>query len=381
MTDQAISIFLSAGEASGDLHGSYLVRALRAAAPKLTIAGVGGERLHRAGARVLVDNREIAVVGLTEVARHLKAIYRAWRRLCGYLEKERPALTILIDFPDFNLLLARKAKKLGSKIFYYISPQVWAWRSGRVRTLRRLVDRMAVILPFEQDFYAARGMQVHFVGHPLLEVLASAPTREEACSRYPSARHGAVVGLLPGSRANEIRTLLPLLLETAARLNQELPGLTFLLPVAHTLSADAITAQADAWNLPLRVVSGDTHGVIRACDVLLTASGTVTLEAAILGTPMIIVYRVSRFTSQVGRQLIRVRHVGLPNLIAGRTIVPELLQEDARVDCLADAALALLQQPALRERQRQELAAVRSRLGLPGAAERAARLALELIDR
>jgi lipid-A-disaccharide synthase len=377
--NQRVSIFLSAGEASGDLHGAALARALLRQAPAARIACLGGDHLRQAGAEVLVDNRRVAVVGVLEVARHLQAIYGAWRTISTYLAQERPSLTILIDFPDFNLLLARQARKYGSKIFYYISPQVWAWRSGRIRTMRRLVDRMAVILPFEPGFYAGHRMQVDYVGQPLLDVLAEAPSRREAERHYRPQGPGPLLGLLPGSRSSEIRAHLPLLLETAEMLLKPFPNATFLLPVAPPLATASIDQMIAPRRLPIKIVRGDTWGVIRACDLILTASGTVTLEAAILGTPMIIFYRVTKLSSYIGRWLIRTPYIGLPNLIAERAIVPELIQEDASPDQLTAAALDLLRHPDRLEQQRRNLAAVRAQLGSPGVADRAAQLALELI--
>jgi lipid-A-disaccharide synthase len=374
----SVSIFISAGEASGDLHGAFLAQALLKQAPGIQIACLGGDRLRSTGVRTLVDNRQLAVVGVFEVARHLQAIHGAWRTITRFLEKQRPSLVVLIDFPDFNLLLARKARQLGCKIFYYISPQVWAWRTWRVRALRRLVDRMAVILPFESDFYAGHNMRVHFVGHPLPEMLANVASRIEARNRYQAENRFPVVGLLPGSRASEVRAHLPLLLETAAIVLKQFPAARFLLPVAPSLGAASLEQLVAPRNLPIDIVSGDTWGVIRACDLILTASGTVTLEAAILGTPMVIFYRVSCLSSYIGRCLIRAPFAGLPNLIAEREIAPELIQEKAHPALLADAALALLQHPQRLEQQRRDLAAVCTRLGDPGVADRVAHLVLDL---
>ena len=405
-------IFLSAGEASGDLHGSRLVRALRSFDPQIRITCLGGSLLQQAGAEVLVDNRQIAVVGLLEVAHHLKAIYGAWQKIRDHLLREKPHVVILIDFPDFNFLLARQAKHLGIKVFYYISPQLWAWRSGRVHTLRRLVDEMAVILPFEQNFYARYGMRVHYVGHPLLDVLEEKGKGERRGGRgrdkagegeerrgEERVKEGAgksfpCLGLLPGSRQSEIRALLPLLLDTAKILLAHYPEMSFLLPVAPTLDAHEMEAKVSRWcheqsiresvsspvPFPLRVVSGDTYDVMRSCDLLLTASGTVTLEAAILGTPMVIVYKVSNLSYYMGRHLIAVRHVGLPNLIAGRSIVPEILQNEAQPDRVAAEAMRLLNHPEHLERQQRELSRIHGQLGEPGVSDRVARLVFRLME-
>lgn len=372
-----LEVFLSAGEASGDLHGAELVRSLRSMAPEARITCLGGPRLREAGARVLVENRDIAVVGLFEVARHLRTIQAAWRTIRSHLTASPPHVLVLVDFPDFNFLLARLARRLGIRVFYYISPQVWAWRSGRVRTLKRCVDRMAVILPFEAAFYAKRGMRVDYVGHPLLDVLAGAPSVEEAQRRYRPHEADRVVGLLPGSRAGEVRALLPLLLDAAERIRAHLPGVFFLLPVAPSLDPAAIEREVRQRRLPVRLVIGDSYGAMRASDLLITASGTVTLEAAILGAPMIITYRVSQLSYATGRRLIKVHCVGLPNLIAGRIVAPELLQRDARPERLAQAALSCLESPERLASMKRDLQGIRGALGEPGVADRVARLVME----
>jgi lipid-A-disaccharide synthase len=371
-------IFMSAGEASGDLHGSRLARAIVELDPGVRVSCLGGRRLREAGADVLVDNREIAVVGLFEVFHHAKAIYAAWRRIRAHLLRERPSVVVLIDYPDFNFLLGRMAKRLGCKVFYYISPQVWAWRSGRVRGMKRFVDAMAVVLPFEKDFYARYGMDVHYVGHPLLDVMGSAPSREEARRRYCSDASGPVVGLLPGSRRGEAAVLLPVLLEAASMLHSRLPNVSFLLPVAPTLNPSAIAADAAKWDAPVQIVENDAYGVMRACDLVVSASGTATLETAILGTPMIIIYKVSALSYHVGKNLIRVKHVGMPNVILGRGAAPELLQGDATPSRVADEAAGLLNDPCRMDAQRRSWAMLAERLGTPGVAERAARLVLGL---
>lgn len=336
--------------------------------------------LRNAGAEVLADNKEIAVVGLTEVLRHAKDIFNAWKRIRNHIVRQRPDLIVLIDFPDFNFLLARLARRCGMKILYYVSPQVWAWRSGRVRTLKRVVDEMAVILPFEVDFYRRHGMAVRYVGHPLLDAVRNAPPRDEALTRYGAADGSLLIGLLPGSRQSEVRLVFPVLIEAARRLRERMPGLSFIVPAAPTLAPEPIRSALAEAKLPARVVSGDTYGVIRACDLIVTVSGTVTLEAALLDTPMIIVNRVSRLSYTLGRDLIRVRYVGLPNLIAGRGVVPELLQQEARADIVCERVLDFLRDPALPAAQRRAFAGIRERLGQPGVARRVATMALRMLE-
>ncbi len=313
---------------------------------------MGGPLLEAAGATILVDHRQLSVVGLSEVAGHAKVLYQAWRTINTHLRKNPPDVVVLIDFPDFNFLLARLAKRLGIKVFYYISPQVWAWRSRRVRTIKRLADEMAVILPFEVEFYARHNMRVCFVGHPLLDVLATPPSLSQARARYRTPEATPLIGLLPGSRQSEIRSLLPLFLDAAEVLREHLPNVSFIIPVAPSLHAPSFETALRDRNLPVRLVTGDTYGVVRACDLLLTVSGTATLEAAILGAPMIIVNRVSDLSYYLARHLIRVSYIGLPNLVAGRQIVPELVQNDAQPELIAAEALDLLEHPERLERQR-----------------------------
>lgn len=369
-------IFISTGEASGDLHGSYLARAIKAREPGASVTCLGGPLLERAGVDIVVDNRDMAVIGISEIVRHLKSIYRAWQKISSHIVCDRPDVVVLIDYPEFNFKLARLARRHGIKVFYYIGPQVWAWRSGRVNTLRRLVDEMAVILPFEASFYERRGMAARYVGHPLLDVLAKAPSVEDSRARYRCGLSGLVVGLLPGSRPSEIRLVLPVLMQAARLLHGVLPDISFLLPAAPSLDCELLKKEIASLDVPVRIVSGDTYGAIRASDLVLATSGTVTLETAILGTPMIIVNRVSNFTYYAGRNLIRVKYVGLPNLVAGRSIVPELLQEEARPELIAREALKLLADPERMEAQSRELALLRSRLGPAGVADRVARLVL-----
>lgn len=353
------------------------MKALRPLAPGATFSCLGGPLLRGAGAEVVVPNHDLAVVGVIEVLPHLRTIVRAWRRLKEHLEAVRPDVVVLIDFPDFNFVLARLAKRLGLKIFYYISPQVWAWRQGRVRTLKRLVDRMAVILPFEEAFYRRHGMNVDYVGHPLLDVMAGAPSREKARSRYRPAGEGPLVGLLPGSRRAERDKFLPLLLATASLIARQVPGVSFIIPVAPTLDEASFRSATAGFGVPLQLIKGDAHGVMAASDLILTASGTVTLEAAILETPMVLFYKIAPLTYPLARRLVKAPWVGLPNLIAGHSIVPELIQDEATPARLAAEAVALLRHPQRLEAQREELSRIGEQLGIPGVSERVARLVLK----
>ena len=338
-------ILIVAGEASGDLHGAGLVEALRRLQPRLCLEGMGGQKMRAAGVTLLADAGETAVVGLTELWEKRRALRNALRLLRDHLRVVRPSLLICIDFPDFNLLLARTADRLGIPVCYFISPQVWAWRRGRVRTIRRLVRKMLVLFPFEEALYRMAGVDVSFVGHPLLDVLAEVPSRE-VCRRVLGLDGGApVLGLLPGSRQAEIRRHLPLLLRAAARVRAVHPDLRVVLGLAAGSDRMAVEAEVQAVPLPVQIVEGQAHEVMRAADLLLAVSGTVTLEAAILGTPLVITYRLGTLTWLLARLLVRVRFIGLPNLVAGEGIVPELIQLTATPERLAAAALDILASP------------------------------------
>jgi len=366
-----------AGEASGDLHAGRLARALHARQPALRLAGMGGEEMRAAGVRLLVHAADTAVVGLTEVWARRQALRAALARLREHLATQRPSLLVCVDFPDFNLLLARTARRLGIPVCYFISPQVWAWRRGRVRTIRRLVQRMLVLFPFEERLYREAGVPVRFVGHPLLDVLAGAPDRPTARAALGIAHAAPLLGLLPGSRPAEIARHLPVLLAAAQGARKARADLEVAVGLAPHLDAGPVLGPAA--RAGARVIQGQAPALIRAADALLAVSGTVTLEAAILGTPMVITYRLGTLSWLLARMLVRVRFIGLPNLVAGRAIVPELLQRRATPERLAAAALEILESPERARRTRADLAEVRERLGAPGAAERAAEEVLALL--
>jgi len=373
-------VMIVAGEASGDLHGANLIRALRRQIPSVEVSGMGGSELAQAGVTILVDAAQLAVVGIIEVLSHLKEIRRAFRILTRHLTEARPDLLILVDYPDFNFLLARKAKRLGIPVLYYISPQIWAWRTGRVKKIKRLVDRMAVILPFEEEFYNRHGVKVDFVGHPLMDAVATSIPRETYLRRHKVDPGRKVVGLLPGSRKKEIRMMLPIFLEAARIIAKQHPQTTFLLACAPTLEEKDLAALGvDDSRLDLRVVFDQRYEMMHACDAAMAASGTVTLELAILGVPMAVAYKVSPVTFFLGRRLIKVEHAALVNLVAGRRLVPELLQDDAEPEPLARVVTRFLEDQEEAARIREGLAEVRQRLGSPGASERAAHIAREMI--
>ena len=372
-------IMLVAGEASGDMHGAKLVAAMRKQAPDLEVCGIGGSALAAQGMEILYDSSRLAVVGIIEVLSHLRFIREAMHALEKRLREQPPDLLILIDYPDFNLIMAKKARRLGIPVFYYISPQVWAWRSGRVKTIRKLVDRLAVILPFEKEFYQKRGMNVEYVGHPLMDTVRAVRPRTEFLPTLGIAPESTVIGILPGSRRREIAAMLPIFLTAAKLMQKQLGKVVFLLPLAPTLSeADLLANGLAEAGVEVRVIRENRYELMAACDAVMAASGTVSLELAILEVPMVVAYKVSPLTYFLGRRLIKVPYASLVNLVAGREVVPELLQDDAVPEKIAAATVRLVANQTERARMLAGLAEVRERLGGPGASDRAALLALSL---
>jgi len=376
MPAHAPSIMLAAGEASGDLHGAALCHALRAEAPGCRLFGMGGERMAAAGMDLLVDVTAVAVAGGTEALSRIPPLYRAYRRLRATLAgARRPGVLVVIDFPEFNLRLARAARQAGIPVVYFIPPQIWAWRSWRVRTIRRVISRVLAVFPFETALYRRAGVPVEFVGHPLLDALAGAPDRVAARRALGLDDRALVIGLLPGSRREEIARVLPVMREAVAAIGAARSDGRFVLALAPTVEPAAVERRLGEGS-PVAIARGQTHAVMRGADLLLVGSGTATLEAALLGTPMVVCYRVSRLTELMVRMLMRVPWISLPNLTLGRAVVPELYQEDATGERLGREALRLLDTPGALDTQRAAFRELQGQLGEPGVGERAARLVL-----
>ncbi len=376
-------VMIVTGEASGDLHGANLVKALRAKDPELQFCGMGGPELAALGVEILFDAAKVSVVGVFEVFAHLPDIWRAQRVLRRRLIEDRPDLLILIDLPDFNLLLARKAKKLAIPVFYYISPQLWAWRSGRVKTIKARVDKMGVILPFEQEFYRLRGVAAEYVGHPLLDTVKTNTTREEFLQQQGISAATRCIGLFPGSRRREVSSLLPIFLDAADILQKNsAEKIVFFIPRAATIGLEEFAAAGlDNYSqaLDIRIIEKNRYDMMAACGAVVTASGTVTLELAILEVPMIVVYKLAPLTYQLGRRLIKVKFFSLVNLIAGYAAVPELLQHEVTATAIAAELSAITTLPARKKRMQQALSEVREKLGASGASAKAAAVALEML--
>jgi lipid-A-disaccharide synthase len=365
---------LAAGEASGDVHGAALCQALRQVAPQVRLFGMGGPRMAATGMELLADVTGAAAIGSNEVLGRLPEIWRAYRRLRAAVAANRPAVLVLIDFPEFNLRLATAARRAGVPVVYYIPPQIWAWRAGRMRTIRERVSLVLAVFPFEPAIYRRAGVPVQFVGHPVLDAIAAAPTRSAARRQLGVPDDVLLIGLLPGSRSHEVGRMTPLLREAAGRVASARRGARFLLALAPTVDVNVV-AEHLTGEPSVMVVRDQTHAVMRAADLLLVTSGTATLEAALLGAPMVVCYRASRLTVMMGRLLARVPWISLANITLGRGVIPELWR-DVTADGVARAALQLLDTPGALQAQREAFQDLAIALGRPGVSPRAARLVL-----
>jgi lipid-A-disaccharide synthase len=372
---------ISCGEPSGDMYAAALAEAIRTLDPSATVSGFGGDRLRSAGANLLGDFSGLSVTGLLEVVRLLPRTYGMYRRLVAHARAHRPDVFVAVDFPDFNFTLAKALRKLGIPIVYYISPQLWAWRSGRMKTMRAIADRVLVIFPFEERIYRDAGVPVEWVGHPLLDVMPPRLQRREARARLGLAPEGPVVALLPGSRRNEVGAILPGLAEAAGMIRAHLPDVQFVVARAPHVPDDLLHPLGSVRGGAVKVVDGHADDVLEAADLALVASGTVTVQAALHECPMIVVYRLSPLTYRIGRPFVRVDTFAMANLVAGKRVVPELIQDDFVPERVAAAALELLTRPDAAARMRADLREVRARLGEPGASRRAARAVLEVANR
>lgn len=363
--NSALSFVISAGEASGEAYGAQLIAALRRKLPQASFFGLGGQRMRDAGCDTVVDTRKVSVVGLSEVVTHLPQIYAQFRRMLRAVDQRRPAAAILIDFPDFNFRLARQLHRRGIPVFYFVSPQMWAWRQGRIKLVQKYVRRMLVIFPFEEQFYRERGVEVDYVGHPLADLPQPSISRDNFAAENGLDSSKQWVAVLPGSRRKEVEQNLPAMLRAAELLGTEYD---YILPVAPTLDlawlGELAAGVAPNSNVRLRFTH-DARSTLIHSRVGIVASGTATVEAALIGTPFVMVYRVSDLTWKLGRRLVKVPHFGMVNLIAGREVVPELVQSDFKPEKVAEEVRKLLNGQA-RDRMLAELAAVRQKLH-PGA--------------
>jgi len=369
-------VLMVAGEASGDLHGSSVVRALNALSPGVRVSGVGGERMRREGMELVHDIADLSFMGFTEVLRNLGTISNVRRELIGEMESRRPDVVVLIDYPGFNLRFAREVKKRGIPVLYYISPQVWAWHRGRVRKMKGLVDRMKVVFPFEVEIYRSEGIDVEFVGHPLAEQIGTTCTHAEFFRRNGLDPEKKLLGLFPGSRRQEVERILPVMAESARELSRS-RGLQSAIGVAPNLGKEFVGRFIGA-ETGIVMVENGTYDLMAYADAAVVTSGTATLETGWFGTPMAVVYRTSPLTYAIGRLLVSVKSIGLVNIVAGRPVVPELVQGRMTPRNIAGALGPMLDDDSVSASIRRELSVIREKLGGPGASARVARGILSL---
>jgi len=370
-------IMLIAGEPSGDLHAGHLAQALKETSADLQLFGLGGKTMKEAGVEILCDPTHLAVVGFVEVLRHLGSFRQLFKQAVQALDERKPDLVILIDYPGFNLRFAKAVKKRGIRLVYYISPQIWAWDPGRIFKIKRLVDRMLVVFPFEKELYEKHGVPVTFVGHPLLDRAKPTLPRMEALEQAGLSDGMPIVGLLPGSREVEIRRILPTLLAAGEKMRSSLPGSAqFLLIKTPHLPWELYRRILEASSLQPKVLERWDYDSIHVCDLVLVASGTATLECALLERPMLIIYKTSWPTYCISRALIRIPTIGLVNVVAGKLVVPEFIQHKANPSAITRAALELWGSKEKREAMQREFQKIRHSLGEPGASVRAAQAVL-----
>ena len=368
-------ILIVTGEASGDLHGAHLAKAIMALDPTTELVGIGGPSMRAAGVNLVPGVPQLDVMGLIGLSA-IRAMLQRVRAIRRVLKAEAWDLVVLIDNPGLNFHFARVAKAAGRRVLYYIAPQLWAWRPGRMKWIQRRVDHVVVILPFEPELYHRAGVRCTFVGHPLLDMVAEHYDRAKLRREFGLSESARVVGLLPGSRVSEVEMLLPVLLKTAARLVLAEPGTQFILAQASSIDDNLIQTLLRDSPVPVQVVHDRASEVMALSDVLLIASGTATLQAAVVGTPMVLLYKTSPLTYRLARWLITVKWIGLVNLVGGRLIVPELVQEDATDERLCREVLHLLRDPSAYNDMKEGLRQVRQLLGEPGASSRAAQVVL-----
>lgn len=382
MTEHKPVIMLSAGEASGDQHAAALFRELKALVPGVTGIGMGGQAMREAGVELCFDSSGIGVIGLAEIARHYFEIRRALGLMQATACERKPDLLVCVDYKEFNFRLAKAAKACGIKVLFYVSPQVWAWRPGRVKSYGRIIDHMAVIFPFELPYYEAFQIPVTYVGHPLAGKVKPGITKSAALEKYAlttNPKSSKIVGLLPGSRANEIKRLMPVIIDSAKALAVEFDEIVFLLFQAPSVPDESIEKAMAGLDLDIRIIKGQDYDALQCCDAVITVSGTATLEVALLGIPMVIVYRLAPVSYWLGRLLVKLPFIGLPNILAGQSVVREFIQEDATTANIVCEIRKILSDQSYAESIRKHLFTIRDTLGQQDGSAELARLAAEML--
>ena len=373
-------IVVVAGEASGEAHAGRMLAELKKLAPHISVSGIGGDSMRAAGATIKVDFSELAVMGLIEVLKRYRHIKKIFNQIVTELENDRPDLLVLVDYPGFNLKLAKVAKKMHIPVMYYISPKVWAWRAGRVKKIKRHVDHMAVLFPFEKPIYDAAGVAVSCVGHPLVDAVKTALTTEQAKAKFGLDPEHRVIGLFPGSRRSEVEALLPIMIDAAEKIHQRHFDVSIALPLAPGLDMETLKPILRRTKMPIKIVEGDFYDFTKSCDAVVAASGTVTLEVALLGVPHFIVYRVAPTTYRILKRLVKIPYVGLCNIISGEPLIQEILQDDVTVERLDQEISNLIIRPDSKARAATIRKQVLTALGPAGGAHNAAQQIITMLD-
>ncbi|MCD7873865.1 MAG: lipid-A-disaccharide synthase [Acidaminococcaceae bacterium] len=374
-----VRILISAGEASGDIHAAAVTRELKKIAPETEVFGMGGDCLREAGGEVLFDIKEHGVMGFAEIICELPALFKLKNAFAKVMEERRPDCLVVVDYPGFNMRLAKLAKSMGIPVVSYISPSAWAWHKSRAKSVAQIVNKVAAIFPFEYEVYKAAGADTEFVGHPLVDIVKPHLTQAAAWEKAGKQAGRDLILLLPGSRLMEIQKMLPTMLQAAKLILEKRPDTDFTMPRAKTIPLELLENMVKAAGVPVKIIEGDNYDVIFSADLALATSGTVTLEAALCGLGSVIVYKTSPITAFIARRVINIPDIGLPNIVAGRHILPELLQEDFTPERLQQEALKLLE-PERNAQMKKDLAYVKERLGASGAVHRVAELVLRIAE-
>jgi len=376
-----MKIMFSVGEASGDMHGASVANALKLLQPDIELFGMGSKAMRSAGVRVDYDIAGQGIMGLVEVVKNLGKLFELRDNLAALMDKERPDALVVIDYPDFNMRLAKIAKSKGIPVVSYISPSAWAWRRSRAKGVAETVDKVAAIFPFEAEIYSEAGADVTFVGHPLLDIVKPAMSKDEACRYFQADPTRPVILLMPGSRQQEIAKLLPVMLEACQLIIKQMPDCQFYLPIASTISQEILQNIIDSYQVPVTLTTEYTYDLMGLASIAIAASGTATLETSIMGAPTVILYKMAPLTYFLGKFLVKIPDIGLPNIVAGRRIVPELLQDNANPQNIACETLKLLTNEQVYSKVKGDLADVKAKLGQTGAVNRVAQVILKVAEK
>jgi lipid-A-disaccharide synthase len=375
-----LKILFSAGESSGDQHAANMFLELKKQQPDIKGLGMGGAKMAQAGIDIRYDSANIAVIGVVEVIKHYAEIRRALKLMQQLVANERPDLLVCVDYKEFNFKLARYAKQQGIKVLFYVSPQVWAWRPGRVKAYGKVIDMMAVIFPFETVYYDAEKVPVRYVGHPSVDKVHAQHSKDEDLTLFGLDKNKPIVGLLPGSRANEIKRMLPVMLAAAEKVQAGLPECQFILPQADSISDALLEDYTRQSSIKITVIKNQPYDVIQCCDAVMTTSGTATLEIALLAVPMVIAYKLSTLTYWLGKWLVNTPFIGLPNIVSGKRVIKELIQHEATAENLSAEVTRILTDKAYADQMRENLNHVKQQLGQGGGSKNMAQLALEMLS-